>query len=75
LGRQEESNFNAGYELRSEYDISVCGSSPTVPPEQAQPNFKYLENSGWLTGYANVWSVSLSSCLNADYPDQCGAAK
>jgi hypothetical protein len=46
-----------------------------LTPEQAQQSFKLLENSGWFTGYANVWSLSLAPWLNAENPAKSGAAK
>jgi hypothetical protein len=35
-------------------------------PEQAQLDFKRLDSLGWFSGYANVWSIPLSTWLNAD---------
>jgi hypothetical protein len=46
-----------------------------LTPEQAQQNFKQLESSGWFTGYANVWSLSLAPWLNADDPEKSDAAR
>jgi hypothetical protein len=46
-----------------------------LAPEQAQQNFKQLESSGWFTGYANVWSLSLAPWLNADDPEKSDAAR
>jgi hypothetical protein len=41
-----------------------AGISP-LAAEQAQQDFKLLENGDWLTGYANVWSLALAPWLNA----------
>jgi Tol biopolymer transport system component len=46
-----------------------------LTPEQAQQTFKELESSGWFTGYANVWSLSLAPWLKADNPEKPGASK
>jgi WD40 repeat protein len=35
-------------------------------PEQAQMDFKRLDSLGWFSGYANVWSIPLSTWLNTD---------
>lgn len=34
-------------------------------PEQAQEDFKRMENWGWFGGYSNVWSIPLEPYLNA----------
>jgi hypothetical protein len=46
-----------------------------LTPEQAQQNFKLLESSGWFTGYASVWSLSLGHWLNVDEAGKSGISR
>src|SRR6202046_2772036 len=43
--------------------LSVRGDFPRSP-EQAQLDFRHRDRLGWVSGYANVWSIPISASLN-----------
>jgi hypothetical protein len=56
-----------GLDQRTIYFSSDRSFSAHYPrtPEQAQEDFKRMNDWGWFGGYANVWSIALEPYLNA----------